>query len=36
VRDIDFISHGRVDHPNPHQHRIDPIAGKRLGPEPLD
>lgn len=36
VRDIDFTSHGRADHPNPHQHRIDPITDRRLGPEPLD
>jgi len=34
-KDIDFTNHGRSDHPNPHQHQIDPKTGKRLGPEPL-
>jgi hypothetical protein len=36
VKDIDFTNHGRKDHLNPHQHRIDPNTGKRLGPEPLE
>jgi len=36
VRDVDFTDHGRPgDHPNPHQHRINPETGKRLGVEPL-
>jgi RHS repeat-associated protein len=33
VRDVDFTNHGRGDHPNPHQHRIDPATGKRGRPE---
>ena len=36
VKDIDFTDHGRKDHTNPHQHRIDPKTGKRMGPEPLE
>jgi hypothetical protein len=36
VRDIDFTSHGRKDHPNPLQHKIDPETGKRGGLEPLN
>lgn len=35
IRDIDFTDHGRKDHPNPHQHKIDPKTGKRLPPEEL-
>lgn len=35
VRDVDFTTHGRGDHVNPHQHSYDPQTGKRLGPEPL-
>jgi RHS repeat-associated protein len=35
IRDVDFTNHGRRDHPNPHQHRIDPKTGRRLEPEPL-
>jgi hypothetical protein len=35
VRDVDFTTHGRRDHVNPHQHRYDPKTGRRLGAEPL-
>jgi RHS repeat-associated protein len=35
VRDVDFTNHGRKDHTNPHQHRIDPQTGKRGQNEPL-
>jgi RHS repeat-associated protein len=36
VRDVDFTDHGRPkEHPNPHQHRIDPETGKRGRAEPL-
>jgi septal ring-binding cell division protein DamX len=35
VRDVDFTTHGRKDHTNPHQHRIDPKTGKRGMQEPL-
>jgi RHS repeat-associated protein len=35
IKDIDFTNHGRSDHPNPHEHRIDPKTGKRLGAEPF-
>jgi len=35
VRRIDFTDHGRSDHPDPHQHVIDPNTGK-IGPtQPL-
>jgi len=35
VKDIDFTNHGRGDHTNPHQHKIDAATGKRLKAEPL-
>jgi RHS repeat-associated protein len=35
VRDVDFTDHGRADHPNPHEHRIDPQTGKRGPPQAL-
>jgi hypothetical protein len=35
VRDIDCTNHDRYDHANPHQHRYDPITGKRLAAEPV-
>ncbi len=39
VRDIDFTSHGRAEHPNPHQHRYIPNetggTPKRGSTEPL-
>jgi hypothetical protein len=35
MRDIDFTSHGRRDHTNPHQHCYDPTTGRRLPAAPL-
>jgi pretoxin HINT domain-containing protein len=34
VRDIHFTDHGLKDHPDPHQHPIDPVTGKR-GRKPI-
>ena len=35
VRRIDHTNHGRKDHPNPHQHMIDPNTGKIGPPQPM-
>ena len=35
VKDIHFTDHGMKSHPNPHQHIIDPVTGKRGGPVPF-
>jgi RHS repeat-associated protein len=35
VRRVDFSNHGRSDHPNPHEHPIDPNTGKIGPPQPL-
>ena len=35
VRDVDFTDHGRQDHQNPHEHRYDPVTGKRGRAQPI-
>lgn len=35
IRDIHFTDHGMRSHPNPHQHIIDPVTGRRGGPVPF-
>lgn len=35
VKDVDFTDHGRGTHTNPHQHKINPVTGKRGPAESL-
>lgn len=35
IRDMHFTNHGRGNHPNPHQHVIDAVTGKRGPPIPF-